>query len=170
MAFLCSTIEAMKNLLIDFQKLGSNPVAALKNAVAQFVRIGLAVSQSEASPALKKTSGIAYREAYFTMADSQKVTFRIKESGDIFQVLINDKLVPIKSQDDHKAAIEEIGKRLDASRAKFQAVMAKAKTPLPPSIKTAVPKMVDALKAKLAGINEAIATYEQDLGIAPQPA
>lgn len=153
-------------MLIDFAKLGSNAQLALKNTVAQFLKHGLGVSQTDASQAVKKTSGVAYREAYLTMADSQKVTFRIKETGDIFQVLINDRLVPIKEQDDHKAAIKEIAGHLDASRAKFQAALAKAKTPLPPSIKTSVPTMKAALQTKLAGLNEAIGTLKSKLGIA----
>lgn len=155
----------MKNMLIDFAKLGTNPQLALKNAVAQFVRLGLGVTQTDASPSVKKTSGISYREAYFTMADSQRVTFRIKETGDIYQVLINDKLTPIKDQDDHKSAIKEIVSNLDSGRAKFQAAMAKAKTPLPPSIKTSIPSMKVALQTKLNGLNESISELESQLGL-----
>ncbi len=156
----------MKNMLIDFAKLGANPILALKNAVAHFIRLGTAVSQTDASAMVKKSSGIAYREAYLTMADSQRVTLRVKETGDIFQVLINDRLVPIKEQDDHKAAIKEIVSHLDAGRAKFQAAMAKVKTPLPPSIKTSVPNMVVALKSKLTALKETEIELENQLGIA----
>ena len=37
--------------------------------------------------------------------DEERVVLRIKQSGDIFQVLLNGKVLPIKNQDDHVKAI-----------------------------------------------------------------
>jgi uncharacterized protein (UPF0147 family) len=82
------------------------------------------------------------------MADSQRITFRIKESGDIFQVLMNDKLLPIKYQDDHTKAVKEISNKLEDNRAKFQKTQAANAIKIPPTIKTAAPKMIEVLTTK----------------------
>ena len=103
-----------------------------------------------------------------TFADSQKVTLRIKSSGDIYQVLLNNKLLPIKNQDNHVAAITEIVKAMDSGRSKFQKLLTAVKVKQPAGIRTAAPKIEkvltqkrDALKAAIAEVRVEIAKYSE---------
>jgi hypothetical protein len=152
----------MKNLLFHFQDL-SDKDKAVKAAVRAFTRAGQTVVQTAVDPKVKRSSGISYREMALTFGDGQTVSVRIKQTGDVYQVLLNGKLVPIKNQDDHQAAVNEIAKLLDAGRSKFQAALAKAAAKLPPSIKTAAPKLEAVLKQKIEDLNVAIEAAREEL-------
>ena len=155
----------MKSLLFNFDDFSTKDKAA-KEAVKYFSRAGANVVQQDASSAVKRNSGVSYRELTLTFADSQRVLIRVKATGDIFQVLLNNKLLPIKNQDDHVAAIAEIVKAMDSGRSKFQKLLAAAKVRPPAGIRTAAPKIEqvligkrDALKAAIAEVRAEIATY-----------
>jgi hypothetical protein len=149
-------------LLFSFNDLSVKDKAA-KAAIKYFTRAGVQVADQDVSTQIKRTSGISYREMKLTFADSQTLIFRIKQSGDIYQVLLNGKLTPIKNQDDHVAAISEIVHMLDVGRTKFQAKLAKAIVKLPPSIRTAAPKMLAVLTEKRDGLKEAIAAVREEI-------
>ena len=155
-----------KNILFDFD----NMAKGAKVAARQFTRAGANVVQTDAGTAVKRTSGVSYRELALTFADSQAVALRIKSTGDIWQVLINGKIVPIKSQDDHQAAVGEIVKALDAGRTKFQALLAKAKAKLPPTIRTAAPKLEAVLVEKRDGLKVAIQAVRDEIATLREPA
>jgi len=161
----------MKNLLFSFEDLTSKD-KSVRQAARYFSRAGATVVQQEVLTAVKRSAGISYREMALTFADSQQVTLRIKQSGDIFQVLLNDKVLPIKHQDDHVKAIAEIVQAMEAGRTRFQKILALAKVRPPAGIRTAAPKMAqvltekrDALKAAIADVRGQIAALKQ--GIAP---
>jgi DNA-directed RNA polymerase beta' subunit len=149
-------------LLFTFADLSVKDKAA-KAAIKYFSRAGAHVVDQDVSTQVKRTSGISYREMKLTFADSQTVLFRIKQSGDIYQILLNGKLTPIKHQDDHVAAITELVQMLDTGRTKFQAKMAKALVKLPPSIKTAAPKMLQVMTEKRDVLKEAIAAVREEI-------
>ncbi|AJK46247.1 hypothetical protein [Burkholderia plantarii] len=156
----------MKNLLFSFRDLSAKSTAA-KQVVRYFTRAGATVVQQDIVSGLKRTSGVTYREMDLTFADSQRVTFRIKQTGDIFQVLLNGRVLPIKNQDDHVRAIAEIAQMMDAGRSRFQKLLAAAKVRPPVGIRTAVPKMEqvlvekrDALKAAIAEVRMQIAALD----------
>lgn len=96
----------------------------------------------EAVPGTKRTSGVSYREVHIAFSDSQIIKLRIKQSGDIFQVLQNGRPLPITAQNDHPKAVLEIINSLDAKRAAFQKAQARRKTKLPASVATAAPKLL----------------------------
>lgn len=155
-------------LVFTFDNLNSKDKAA-KEAIKYFKKHKASVAQVDVGGAAKKTSGFSYRELFLTFTDSQVITMRIKESGDIYQVLLNGKVTPIRSQDDHELAIKELADAMARGRANFQKRLARKKTALPSSVKTAAPKMeqlltdrvtklrsdVETAKAKLAEINAA---------------
>ena len=152
----------MKNLLFSFEDLSAKDKAA-KQAARYFSRAGANVVQQDVPTAVKRSSGITYREMTLTFADSQQVVLRIKQSGDIFQVLLNGKVLPIKNQDDHVKAIAEIVQAMDAGRSRFQKLLAAAQVRPPAGIRTAAPKMEqvltekrDALKATIAEVRNQI--------------
>lgn len=151
-----------KNLLFTFSDLSVKDKAA-KAAIKYFTRAGANVVDQDVSAQVKRTAGISYREMKLTFADSQTILFRIKQSGDIYQVLLNGKLIPIKHQDDHVAAIAELVQMLDSGRTKFQAKLAKAMVKLPPAIKTAAPKMLQVLTEKRDSLKEAIAEVRLEI-------
>jgi hypothetical protein len=145
-----------KNLLFTFQDMSVKDKAA-KAVMKYFARAGANAVQQDVSAQVRRTSGVSYREITLTFADSQQVVLRIKQTGDVYQVLLNGKVAPIKNQEDHVKAVAEIVQMLDAGRTKFQALLAKAQAKLPPGVKTAAPKMIQALTEKRDGLKEAIA-------------
>lgn len=151
-----------KNLLFSFADMSVKDKAS-RQVIKYFTRAGTQVVDQDVSTQVKRTSGISYREMKLTFADSQTALFRIKQSGDIYQFILNGKLTPIKNQDDHIAAVGEIVHLMDAGRTKFQAKLAKAMVKLPPAIKTAAPKMLQVLTEKRDGLKEAIAEVRAEI-------
>ena len=156
----------MKNLLFSFEDLTVKDKAA-KQAIRYFSRAGANVVQQDIPSALKRSSGVTYREMALTFADSQTVVLRIKQSGDIFQVLLNGKVLPIKNQDDHIKAIAEIAQAMDAGRSKFQKILAAARVKPPAGIRTAAPKMEQVLTDKRDALKSAIAAVRAEISGLP---
>ena len=152
----------MKNLLFSFEDLSAKDKAA-KQAARYFSRAGANVVQQDVPTAVKRSSGITYREMTLTFADSQQVVLRIKQSGDIFQVLLNGKVLPIKNQDDHVKAIAEIVQAMDAGRSRFQKLLAAAQARPPAGIRTAAPKMEQVLTEKRDALKAAIAEVRSQI-------
>ena len=152
----------MKNLLFSFEDLSAKDKAA-KQAARYFSRAGANVVQQDVPTAVKRSSGITYREMTLTFADSQQVVLRIKQSGDIFQVLLNGKVLPIKNQDDHVKAIAEIVQAMDAGRSRFQKLLAAAQVRPPAGIRTAAPKMEQVLTEKRDALKSAIAAVRAEI-------
>lgn len=152
----------MKTLLFSFDNLTAKDLG-VKKALQQFQRAGANVVQTDAAGSIKRTSGISYRELFLTFADSQRVVFRIKQTGDIFQVLLNGVVLPVKNQDDHAGAIAEIAKAMDAGRVKFQRKLAAIKVKTPAGIRTAAPKMEQVLTQKRDSLKEAIADVRAEI-------
>ncbi|MBL8473821.1 MAG: hypothetical protein JNM98_18670 [Rhodocyclaceae bacterium] len=157
----------MKNILFSFDDMTAKDKAA-KQAARYFSRAGANVVQQDVSAAVKRSSGVSYREMSLTFADSQQVVLRIKSSGDIFQVLLNGKVMPIKNQDDHAKAIAEIAQAMDAGRSKFQKLLAAAQAKPPAGLRTAAPRIEQALVEKRDALVAAIADVrEQIAALAP---
>lgn len=152
----------MKNVVFDFEAM-TNKDKSSKVVIASFKKAGATVIQVDVLSTTKRTSGISYRELSLAFADSQTVIFRVKQSGDIFQVLLNGKVKPITKQDDHTAAIVEIVKMMESGRSSFQKKLAKALVKLPPSIKTTVPNKEKLLTEKRDTLKEAVAEAEKIL-------
>ena len=154
---------AVKNLLFSFEELGTRPDAASRKVAQQFGRAGASVVQTDVSPRLMRSSGVTYREIRLTHADSQTTTLRIKQTGDVFQVLVNGKVLPIANQDDHGKAIAEVVKALDTSRAAYQKKLAAAVVKPPPGIRTAAPRMEAVLTEKRDNIKAAITAVREEI-------
>jgi hypothetical protein len=158
----------MKSLLFTFEDLSVKDKAA-RQAARYFSRAGANVVQQDVLTGVRRTSGITYREMAFTFADSQQVTLRIKQSGDIFQVLLNGTPQPIKNQDDHVSAIAEIVQAMDAGRSRFQKKLAAAQVRTPAGIRTAAPKMEKALAEKRDALRAAIADVREQVAAVKAP-
>ncbi len=151
------------NLLIDFDGLASNPTNALRKVTAMLQRSGLTAIGIESDGRSKRIAGVSFREAFITFADSQKLTLRVKATGDVYEVRINDKVTPIKAQDDAGAAVKEIAALLDLNRAKFQKRMAAVRMNTPEGVKTAAPSLRKQLETQSAELDVAIADAREEL-------
>lgn len=166
-----TTVKHDKTPLFSWADLGTEQGAskALKQITAIFARAGNKTMQEDEKAAsaeiskVKRTNGVKYREIVIAFLDSQSLVLRIKESGDVFQVVINKKLTPIKNQDDQKKAVDEIIGILNAGRSKFQAAMAKKKDPTPRTKTTTSKKQqIVQLTERRDQLKEDIATIEEE--------
>lgn len=147
-----------------FKDLQSNDKNAPKELLKIFKRAGADIIQSSVGKA-KRQNSVSFKPIYLTLGDSQMIELRVKESGDIYQVLLNKKILPIKAQDDEKAAVAEIVKVWQANIDKFQAALARQKVPLPKGVKSTRKKLIETLKAEINELNDLIAEREAQLGI-----
>jgi hypothetical protein len=152
----------MKSLVFKFDN-PSEKDKSIKEAVRLFAQAGAPVVSTDIDKATSKRAGVTFRGVHLTMADGQTVTLNIKETGDVFEVRINTKPVPVRNQDDHKAAIAEVAARLESGRAAFQKALSKVKTAVPPSLRVSRAKSLDSLVAKRDALKEEVSTLEQRL-------
>jgi len=151
----------MGTLVFNFEDLDSdNASQALSR---YFQGAGEQVVQTSVDPQIRTSSDIAYKTIAVTFADGQKLTLLVKESGDIFSVLLNGKALPLKTQDDQEAAMAEMVKAMDDGRAAFQDALTKTQAVVPATIRMAAPKVEAVLQARLASLNEAIKQAKVEL-------
>lgn len=144
-----------KVLIFDFFK-ASEKDKSITKAKRYFEQAGALVTSVDVDAKVKRVAGVSFRDVHFGFADSQTVSFGVKETGDVYQVKVNGKLTPLKHQDDHLQAIGELVAAMAKGRAKFQAALAKVKVALPKGIRTAAPKMEVALREQIAAVDQAI--------------
>ena len=115
-------------LLFDIKNL-STEAESMKRLIDMFSMLGETLVNHDAEKTLKRSAGITYKNVDLTFADSQTVTFSIKNTGDIWQVKVNNKLTPLRNQDAHKpeAVVQEIAQKIKAGRTAYQKAQA-AKT------------------------------------------
>ncbi len=152
----------MKTILFGFEELSSKD-KGIKSLIKAFDKAGGEVISHAVDATTKRTSGVSYREIRLTFSDSQVVTMRIKSTGDIFQVLLNGKVIPVKNQDDHGKAVAEIATLVQSNAAKFQRALAKTKIELPKGIRSAAPKIESALVEKVDALKTAINLANEEL-------
>lgn len=150
-------------LLIDYEALAGNAAAALKRLVAMFEKAGLTVVDATSDGRAKRSAGISFREAVLTFADSQKLTLKVKATGDVFQVALNGKASPVSQQDDPTQAVAELASMLDSSRARFQKRLAALQMKPPEGAKTAAPRIRQQLEAQVAELDTQIADAQQEV-------
>lgn len=153
-----------KNVVFKFEDM-NNKDKASKAVLRYFKAAGASVVQVNVSPNIKRTSGVSYRELILTFADSQTVIFRVKQTGDIYQVLLNGRVIALANQDDHVLSISEIVKKMDVGRTAFQKKLARTKITIPKGLKSSVPKTLNTLVEKRDALIAAIAEAEQELQV-----
>ena len=151
----------MGTLVFNFDDLDSD--AAAQSLSLYFKGAGEQVVQTTVDPQVRTSSDIAYKTIDVTFADGQKLTLLVKESGDIFSVLLNGKALPLKAQDDQEAAMAEMVKAVDDGRAAFQDALAKTEAVVPATIRMAAPKVEAVLQGRLTFLQGAIATAKAEL-------
>jgi len=147
---------------LDFDKLTE---AGLKPILKRFSKWNCPVATVDAPNKSKRESGFLVK--YFTLVfeDGQQMLVRVKADGTVFQVKLNNKVVPIKNVNDiDKAIIEMVDYVQDNAkayaRAKMQREKRKIKPPIP-SIKTTRQEKITHEKEKLEQISQSNAAVER---------
>lgn len=149
-------------ILFDFKDQASAG-KSLKRVAQYMLRAGQPVISTEFDQRVRRSSGVSYREALLTLASGQKVTMRVTQTGDVFQVLLNGSVRPIKNAKDQVRAIGEIAEMAKANQPAFQRRQARVKVELPKGIKTAAPRMEAVLASRIAELDGQIAERTQQV-------
>ena len=155
----------MPNVVLKFDELKANDATAPKSILQIIRRAGASVASSWVDGKVRRDNAISFKEIHLVFADNQEAVLRVKQSGDIYQVKLNGRAMPIQNQDDHKLAIIEIIDAVDANSNKFQLKLAKSKVKLPVGIQSTVTRKQDALKARITELDVAIAEAQAELGV-----
>lgn len=151
------------NHLFTWDELKGNDQTAPKKLVTAFKRAGAEMAASWVAEKTKRENSITYREIGFTLADSQTIVLRVKQTGDIYQVRMNGKVLPMKEQDDIKKALAEIVNALDANATKFQKALARKKATPPKGAATTRVTRKAALESQEADLDGLIAEAQATL-------
>lgn len=164
-------------IIFNFEDMQAKGDKTLKALIASFKKQGVfLIASSVHISAMKRSSGISYKELTLTTSDSQQVQFWIKSSGDIFKVKVSSlagradalKEMPIKNQQDHDLAIKEIADRLIKDRKPFQAKLTKlaeneVAKELKDKMKVTNRKIEQVLQEEIQQIDEALAEADKRL-------
>ncbi|POA45527.1 hypothetical protein C1893_23005 [Pseudomonas sp. MPR-ANC1] len=129
---------------------------AIKQISQQMGRAGQSVVSSEFNQKPRRSSDTTYREAYLTLASGQIITLRVNGTGDIYQVLLNGSVKPLKEHSDVEKAVGEIATMAEKNQAAFQKAQARKAVALPRGMSTPKPKQVDALAQQVAELDTLI--------------
>lgn len=150
---------------MEYSKLTQNEKTAPKDLLRIFKRAGAEIAQSSVGKA-KRENSISFKPIFLLFADSQTLEIRVKESGDIYQVKLNNKVLPIKNQDDEKLAVAEIVKKVEQNSQKFQNMQARKKVKLPTGLKSTVKRKEEVLQERIKELDSQITEAKSKLGIA----
>lgn len=128
-----------------------------------FNKGGADVLDVEIDPKVKTTAGVKNRKVFISFTDSQKVTMLIKESGDVYQVMVNGTRVPMREQDDHSKSIAEIAGRLERGRTAFQKRLAKTKIRKPTGRKATPRKTAKAVLERQKALREELNDVQSEI-------
>lgn len=137
-------------------------IATLKKALAKAT--GQAVAYSTIQK-VKRVSGESTKDVDFGLENGQKVTFVIRQSGDVVRVKVNDKDLPMAGDLDtsykpsFNAAMDEIGTKIRSGQTAFEKNMAKEKVIIPRTASQRAASVTQQIKQKVdeeAGIDAEI--------------
>ena len=153
-------LKSTDALALDFDKLDKK---GLKSLVDRFKRRKRPVSEIEANNKAKRANGVLQKQFTLTFEDGQKLTFAIKSDGTIFQVRLNNKVMPLRNTTDMTKAVEEMVNAMLANssayeKAKAAREKAKIRPPKPKVVTTRKQKIAEG-KAQL----ESLGQHETDL-------
>lgn len=150
-------------LLIDYEQLATNAASAMRRVTQMLTRAGLQLVDVASDGKARRIAGVSFREVVLTFVDSQSLTLRVKATGDVYEVRLNGKVVPMREQNDPVKAVGELVKMLDANRERHQKRLAALQMKPPAGARTAAPKLKEALKAQIAEVDAAIGAAREEL-------
>lgn len=166
-----------KQVRLPFDKLTE---AGLKPILTKMKKWGLDVASVDAPNRAKRESGMLLKDATFNFEDGQKMLVRVKSDGTVFQVKLNNKVVPIKHVDDMDKAIVEMVDYVQANakayeRAKLQREKRRKLNLEPPPVTTTRAEKIERAKAQLEELTSTnggleAQSAEMEAGFAPKRA
>lgn len=96
----------------DFDNFDEKGLAGVRR---EFEKAGASVIDIEASNKSRRMSGYATKSATIYFEDGQSLTLRIKGDGDVFQVKLNSRVVPIANVDSMKKAVGEMARYVESN-------------------------------------------------------
>lgn len=150
-------------LLIDFESLNGKPEKAMLPVTRLFTRAGMTPVSVMSDGKSRRLAGVSFREVSMTFSDNQTLALRVKATGDVYEVRVNGRMTPVSNQTDPAKAVAELVKMLDTGRARFQKRLAAMAMKPPAGIKTAAPKLKEALTAQIAEVDAAIEGAREEL-------
>jgi hypothetical protein len=136
---------------------------AIKLISQQMGRAGQSVVSSEFSQKPRRSSDTTYREAMLMLASGQTVTLRVNSTGDIYQVLLNGSVKPLKEHSDVEKAVGEIAAMAEKNQVPFQKAQARKAVALPRGMSTPKPKQVDALAQQVSELDTQISARKSTI-------
>ena len=110
-------LKSTDALALDFDKLDKK---GLKSLVDRFKRRKRPVSDIETNNRAKRANGVLQKQFTLTFEDGQKLTFAIKSDGTIFQVKLNNKVMPLRNTTDMTKAVEELVNAMLANSSAYE--------------------------------------------------
>lgn len=147
---------------LDFDNLTKN---GLKSLIKIFEKKKCPVTDIDAPNKGKRESGIMTKTFTLTFEDEQKLQVRVKADGTVYQVRLNNKVLPIKHVDDIDKAVGEMIDHVQANakayaRAKIQREKRKIRPPKPSVTTTRKEKLAKA-QEELNQLNASNTALEQ---------
>lgn len=106
----------MPQVKIDFNKMTK---AGLKSVITKFEKKGMKVADVDAPNRPKRESGFLVKAAKLIFESGQSLLIRVKADGTVFQVKLNNIVLPMKHVDNMNKAIDEIIDHVKGNEAKY---------------------------------------------------
>lgn len=155
----------MAQHIFEFADMAKSGLKTAKAIGRLFAKAGAPLAGDPViDPRLRRTSGVTYREVTLLFKDSQKIVLRVKQTGDIWQVLQNGRDIPLKNHTDQVAAVKEIVSALNAKRKAFQKRLTMNRAPIKERGLTVTRKMLaQKLKDRSATLSQLIEEAQTEL-------
>lgn len=112
----------MPQVTLNYDKMTKT---GLKSLVRKFAKHKLTVVDIEATNRPKRQSGYQIKDAVFVFDSGQRLLVRVKAGGTVFQVKLNNKVIPIKHVDDLDKAMIEVVDAVQQNEKKYLAAKKK---------------------------------------------
>jgi flagellar biosynthesis chaperone FliJ len=145
----------MININFDkFNKVG------LKAVLDKFNKADLPVADVVADNKAKRESGFQVKTAAINFESGQKLIVKAKAGGSIFQVKLNNKVLPIKHVEDLDKAVDEVISYVKENEKNYEKQLARQKVKVP-TIKVANASVAEQITQYQTTVDETTAANEE---------
>lgn len=154
---------ATKQVRLPFDKMTE---ANLRPFAKKFEKWGIKISEIKSANVGKRESGFLLKDALFIFEDGQRMLIRVKSDGTVFQVKLNNKVLPVKSVDNVDKAVIEMVDYVQANakayeRAKIQREKRRKIVPDVPAVTTSRREKIFKVQNELRELSASNAELEQ---------
>ncbi len=154
-------LKSTDALALDFEKLDEK---GLKKFTGAFKKKGAPVKSVKAPNKAKRANGIQQKDFKLEFEDGQTLAFFVKSDGTIFQVKLNNKVIPVTNTTNMTKAIDELAKKVLANadaytkaRAKREEALRNKKIrPPKPNVTTAREIKIKEKEASISALSESL--------------